>query len=1157
MKKKGSVTQVSEVVLWVAVIFIAGLFLVSTGSKIFDALDRQVFPSLLGSGCSEKAEISVDALAMAIECSALMHGNKIDEFNSHGCGAEIRGFGDVYVTCDVENFGDLTVDSGCHVHNFKLPQTIDTGGDRNLIEKAIDYINGYGNPECLVYYERFPEEEAEYWRMEPQAWELSAIAISGAFGLVGGVLPAAGTMVKKGAKTVAPGTVKLIGKVGRYAEKGLVEFQQKFLGKMIRKATVTTIKVAGGELTSVEYHAAYNHIGTGVFKKIGLAKRLTGRYSDKISDAVGDVTEGLLKRASGDGYKKLTETQIKNNMEDTLAKKLVKDDALFTKFVNDNNLVIDKIQLETQLNKMKVCGIKCSSVDVKPEVRDAVIKKTKKVYFEVTPEMAKGLTSEIKNTFGAFADYKRVVGGAESSDFFEKLAYSTDMIKVLKKGEPDSPIKFKDLEKIILDGYKKSNAMRDSGLAESIARKGMIIGRAAWHTSSGKILVMETGGDVWDSVLKHEPEWKDLVEDCGTETECKEKADDLVNTLKELAPEGSSVSAWGKCSIMTTGSGKIACLGWVSIGIGAEYIDDMMMTNSPVGINAIATKTPFNQPRIRVLHPEVNKYYVSLNREVSPDTRFFSASPCYAKDIRITKIATSCIPRECTASGQDEPKYSIDEEGRIYVYDDTSGEIIARSVKKDISFMETIFMAGKDTFKAVADPTKEAVIDWCNFEQESIDKLKADGKCGLSCPADCDALNGDDKTNCIACKAARNPCEDFDDSCNGPLNDPAWEPDDTDLKKAGAFIGRFLITNPVNLPLLYTYEYIKTRVDDINIFDTNIIDRDFKYHEWELLDENGKVTGKVTAKLDIDNRRLLTPEVAGSFGLDLGSHPTLATICGGATIEKDWFNSDDVFYTSFPIAYTVGVTDEDFDPDKEIPEGTNKIEVTKDYNHYVKTKDMGSFEKIGGLAFPNQQADHAYEDFKGVKKDTAGRPRIPPMIATADSSATKICIAPKTLEDGGLLGMFNPFKDEIKYTTMTLSIEYWTEDGWLNSADIEPPDGSGDYSPNYCYSESNMYGQLSKYVWMGTVTAVEIVLSTAAAAPTGGAGLVLISVAGGVASEVGIQMIDRAFDAKWPFHNKKTLEVFVDVAKKTSPAYQTYCLLYKPEADYDGGCIFE
>ncbi len=85
--------------------------------------------------------------------------------NVHLCG-DNAGVNEIHITTDLE--GNCEVEEtgkvfGLVVENFNFPQEISKDG--NFITKPIEaWLNAYGDPQYILYYEVFPKGEEEFWK---------------------------------------------------------------------------------------------------------------------------------------------------------------------------------------------------------------------------------------------------------------------------------------------------------------------------------------------------------------------------------------------------------------------------------------------------------------------------------------------------------------------------------------------------------------------------------------------------------------------------------------------------------------------------------------------------------------------------------------------------------------------------------------------------------------------------------------------------------------------------------------------------------------------------------------------------------------------------------------------------------------------------------
>jgi len=112
--------------------------------------------------------------------------NGYDTGGTFATGNAILGFATKKIDCDIM-YGEVCVvchgqgnDYICDVKGFTLPQTI----QKSFAET---WVKGWGDPEFLLYYEKFPMEEASYWKTDIFSYAASTIMISAGLNFVLGV----------------------------------------------------------------------------------------------------------------------------------------------------------------------------------------------------------------------------------------------------------------------------------------------------------------------------------------------------------------------------------------------------------------------------------------------------------------------------------------------------------------------------------------------------------------------------------------------------------------------------------------------------------------------------------------------------------------------------------------------------------------------------------------------------------------------------------------------------------------------------------------------------------------------------------------------------------------------------------------------------------
>ncbi|NOQ55897.1 MAG: hypothetical protein GQ477_03780, partial [Nanohaloarchaea archaeon] len=146
--KKGQLSFVGSLIIGLVILGASTMFVTSDiGQPLFDAINNFMFPEMTA-GCDTNSVNSIQALAYALNCVGMSHaGVDVTEI----C-PEQKLFGTKVAVCygEDDNYN-------CEVQGFELtkdPEYTDPEG----------WITGMGDPNCLVYYEAFPEDQAADWK---------------------------------------------------------------------------------------------------------------------------------------------------------------------------------------------------------------------------------------------------------------------------------------------------------------------------------------------------------------------------------------------------------------------------------------------------------------------------------------------------------------------------------------------------------------------------------------------------------------------------------------------------------------------------------------------------------------------------------------------------------------------------------------------------------------------------------------------------------------------------------------------------------------------------------------------------------------------------------------------------------------------------------
>ncbi|MCK5042770.1 MAG: hypothetical protein KAR51_01980, partial [Candidatus Aenigmarchaeota archaeon] len=168
MRKKGQLTLMYNMIIGVVLLGAGTLFVTSDiGQPLLDAVSEYMFPAYTA-GCDTNSVNSILGLTYALDCMGMAH-----------TGVDVRDicppqkvFGNKVVACygEGENYQ-------CEVQGFELTKDPE-------YEDPEFWITGMGDPNCLVYYEAFPEEQAADWKVRVQDFDILGIAVGGVINVV-------------------------------------------------------------------------------------------------------------------------------------------------------------------------------------------------------------------------------------------------------------------------------------------------------------------------------------------------------------------------------------------------------------------------------------------------------------------------------------------------------------------------------------------------------------------------------------------------------------------------------------------------------------------------------------------------------------------------------------------------------------------------------------------------------------------------------------------------------------------------------------------------------------------------------------------------------------------------------------------------------------
>jgi len=209
-----------------------------------------------------------------------------------------RGTFKNYISINDCDFEGISRSFTCGVRNFELPQPeVQDQGFATL------FIQAYGDPRWLVYYESFPEDAAEYWHKEWSdvwnVWSIGMVTASGMLNVFGGLGKGVAAVRKVAQKETAnllkEGAEKLV-------TEGVKGISEQVLLKRVGKAGVENM------LKSVVVEESL----------LGI-KGVTPQIAREISE---ELIESIGPRVGTRAWKKALKKGLEEKVDDVLAKNI-------------------------------------------------------------------------------------------------------------------------------------------------------------------------------------------------------------------------------------------------------------------------------------------------------------------------------------------------------------------------------------------------------------------------------------------------------------------------------------------------------------------------------------------------------------------------------------------------------------------------------------------------------------------------------------------------------------------------------------------------------------------------------------------------------------------------------------------------------------------
>lgn len=526
-------------------------------------------------------------------------------------------YGDVCVECDDSN------GFSCDVKGFELPQKI---------SNAEEWINGYGDPKHLVYYEKFPEDEQLAWQFDKKTFYTVILGVRTAFALI--------PFASKGMRAALSSRVvgNRLNKIGRLTsnldklDDAAKTKQLKKITKLIDKTGDDGIRVFVNAMVKgpkgALSGAVVDDVTSIVLKEANLLKfdsvffnKVPGTYTNEGVKFLRSSFKGGLKGAG---------------LTDDLAKQYSDD---FIKLVESGNSVDDAVK--------SVLSEATSQLD---DIADVAIK-------------AGGELSDYAKIMKKVGFYKSFKAAVKSKDSVKATANllkkNYPALNAIKKTDPklyNSLItKLDDTGQLVFGSGDDVSLLLKTAEGASETNIDTLVNAMA---EGGDEFLESMAGTVYDSTTKSGL----LRENMRKGLQFIKK--DAAETAKCLALV-PSVMAMGPLKFMRgkvlptrvgalKGCAEFLRYNYLPIMFGMGYTmekyDSANQKFNPVGRNTIAVVTPLGlvqpeEPKTGIREYDtksIDNLYLSMQKEGSQDPkRFFLASPCKV-DLKFTRAYCGC-----------------------------------------------------------------------------------------------------------------------------------------------------------------------------------------------------------------------------------------------------------------------------------------------------------------------------------------------------------------------------------------------------------------------------------------------------------------------------------------------------------------------------------
>lgn len=602
---------------------------------------------------------------------------------------------EIHITTSKENCptppNSLTF--GFAIEDFNLPQKI-SYSESAFVYGVEQWLNAYGDPEYILYYEKFPEGEEEYWK-------------AGAYNIaVGTILTVEGIFL-----LIDVGTFGIF-KLGRWVLAPLKAVLVPPLGRLIKLTINPLLKAAKGgisRLTPRLLRTTYSGMKkglSGVLKALKTAKKLLAKAAaypfrklmarqltkemaeEAVVRTARKTVEGVLKRRLGiKAFNELSEEMIERITQQYI--RAFKNTKIF--LTESGEELIEKITKKLTKNARSILDGEFDMLFKEIDISSAV-ESSKKVwkaagYDEATiNSLRRNLEKNLKNQNALVRKLKNQIG----EDGLEKILFSmkNDVAEVTGEAALRTPTR------MIVQRYKSAARASDrlratiavdltkeerQEVIEKILKEGVSALDNMNPRDASKFIIHTDTQRVVNGIFKNGDIVLDIAGKKFTAAQKAAATEAFDEAVKDLAiyetvkPAIMIERSFGAMTSWLNPIQKKRHIVAVAAAIAAIKIESMNAKFVSSGTNAFGLKRPyaspidydemehvknekqredffehFGKPGYQGMIPEANRYWMSLTRDRSwwwfsqEPTRFHLVSPCKA-DILMRVSTCTCI----------------------------------------------------------------------------------------------------------------------------------------------------------------------------------------------------------------------------------------------------------------------------------------------------------------------------------------------------------------------------------------------------------------------------------------------------------------------------------------------------------------------------------